>query len=195
MKEAQITLSLKKCHFTYTLILLLGQRVSHLGLSTHAEKVKAIMELATPANVHTLQSFLGMVVYFSHYIPGYASLAAPLFKLLKKKAKWEWGKEQEAAFQSVQRALASAPMLGHPRQGHPFCIYSDASDVAIGTCLQQVQPICLGDMKGMKIYDFVLEAHHKNLSIPQIAKPASAHTPDVPPLGSGLSPLKTLYSK
>ena len=166
MKEAQITLSPKKCHFTYTLILLLGQKVSCLGLLTHMEKVQTIMELATPTNVLTLQSFLGMAVYFSHYIPGYTSLAAPLFELLKKKAKWEWGKEQEVAFQSIQRALASAPTLGHPRQGHPFCIYSDASDVAIGTCLQQVQPIHLGDMKGMKIYDFIVEAHHKNLSIP-----------------------------
>ena len=52
---------------------------------THAEKVKAIMELATPINVCTLQSFLGMAVYFSHYIPGYALLVAPLFELLKKK--------------------------------------------------------------------------------------------------------------
>ena len=78
------------------------------------EKVQAIMELATPTNVCTLQSFLGMAVYFSHYILGYTSLAAPLFELLKKKAKWEWGKEQEVAFQSVQRALTSAPVLGHP---------------------------------------------------------------------------------
>src|SRR5260370_41927038 len=92
MQEARITLSSKKCHSTYTSILLLGQKVSHLGLSTHAEKVKAITELATPANVCTLQSFLGMVVYFSHYIPGYASLAAPLFKLLKKKGKVGEGK-------------------------------------------------------------------------------------------------------
>src|SRR6266478_3575787 len=45
VKEAQIMLSPKKCHFTYTSILLLGQKVSHLGLSTHAEKVKAITEL------------------------------------------------------------------------------------------------------------------------------------------------------
>src|SRR5260370_24229185 len=126
MKEARIALSPKKCHFTYTSILLLGQKVSCLGLSTHAEKVKAITELATPANIRTLQSFLGMAVYFSHYIPGYALLAAPLFELLKKKAKWEWGKEQEAAFQSIQRALASAPILGHP-----FHVYSDASNVAI----------------------------------------------------------------
>src|SRR5260370_9888180 len=119
VKEAWITLSPKKCHFAYTSILLLGQKVSHLGLSTHAEKVKAITELATPINVRTLQSFLGMAIYFSHYIPGYTSLAAPLFELLKKGSKWEWGKDQEMAFHSIQCALASAPGLGHPRQGHP----------------------------------------------------------------------------
>src|SRR6266436_5129297 len=106
VREARITLSPKKCHFTYTSILLLGQKVSHLGLSTHAKKVKAITELATPINVHTLQSFLGMAVYFSHYIPGYTSLAAPLFELLRKKAKWEWGKDQETAFRNVQKVLA-----------------------------------------------------------------------------------------
>ena len=120
VKEAQITLSPKKCHFTYTSILLLGQKVSHLGLSTHAEKVKAITELVVPSNVCTLQSFLGMAVYFLHYIPGYASKASPLFKLLKKKARWSWGKDQEMAFCSIQKALTSAPVLGHPMQGHPF---------------------------------------------------------------------------
>src|SRR5260370_8859709 len=92
VKEAWIMLSPKKCHFAYTSILLLGQKVSHLGLLTHAEKVKAIMELATPVNVHTLQSFLGMAIYFSHYILGYASLTAPLFELLRKKSKMRAGK-------------------------------------------------------------------------------------------------------
>src|SRR6266850_7139038 len=190
VKEARIMLSPKKCHFTYTSILLLGQKVSHLGLLTHTEKVKAITELATPANIHTLQSFLGMAIYFSHYIPGYALLAAPLFELLKKKAKWEWGKDQEMAFHSVQRALASAPVLGHPRQGHPFRVYSDASDIAIGACLQQVQPIHLGDMKGTKIHGFVSESHHRSLGVPRIAKPASTRTPDVPSPGQWAQPLE-----
>ena len=74
--------------------------------------------------------------------------------------------------------------------GHPFRVYSDMSDVAIGACLQQVQPICLGDMKGTKIHDFTLEAHWRGLSIPQIAKLASTHTPDVPPPGQWAQPLE-----
>src|SRR5260370_14212308 len=190
VKEAWITLSPKKCHFAYTLILLLGQKVSHLGLLTHAKKVKAIMELVTPINVRSLQSFLGMAVYFSHYILGYTSLAAPLFELLRKKVKWEWGKDQETAFHNVQKALTSTLVLGHPMHGHPFRVYLDTSDIAVGACLQQVQPICLGDMKGTKIHDFALEAHRRGLSIPWIAKLALTHSPDVPPPRQWAQPLE-----
>src|SRR5260370_13470615 len=173
VKDARITLSPKKCHIAYTSILLLGQKVSHLGLSTHAKKVRAIMELVPPSNAHTLQSFLGMAVYFSHYIP-----------------RGSWGRDQKMAFHSIQNALVSAPILGHPMQGQPLQVYSDTSDIALGACLQQVQPICLGDMKWTKIYDFAPEAHHKGASVPRIAKLASAHTLEVPPPGEWALPLE-----
>src|SRR5260370_23793945 len=100
MQEARITLSSKKCHSTYTSILLLGQKVSHLGLSTHAEKVKAITELAAPSNVCTLQSFLGMVVYFSHYIPGYASIASHFLGSSKRRL--------DGAGEGIRRRLFAA---------------------------------------------------------------------------------------
>src|SRR5260370_20696247 len=115
VKEAQITLSPQKCHFTYTSILLLGQKVSHLGLSTHTEKVRAITELVAPSNTHTLQSFLGMAVYFSHYIP-----------------RGSWGRDQKMAFHSIQNALVLTPILGHPMQSQPLQVYSDPSDIGLG---------------------------------------------------------------
>ena len=67
--ETGITLATTKCHFAYQSLLLLGQKVSHLGLSTHMEKVSAILNLDIPKNTHDLQIFLGMMVYFSSYIP------------------------------------------------------------------------------------------------------------------------------
>jgi Reverse transcriptase (RNA-dependent DNA polymerase) len=45
-KDTSLTLAPKKCHFMYMLILLLGQKVSHLGLSTHELKVQVVVELA-----------------------------------------------------------------------------------------------------------------------------------------------------
>lgn len=45
IEKSGLTLSPKKCHFFYSSILLLGHKVSRLGLSTHEEKVRAITEL------------------------------------------------------------------------------------------------------------------------------------------------------
>ena len=56
--ETGITLATTKCHFAYQSLLLLGQKVSRLGLSTHMEKVSAILNLETPKNIHDLQIFL-----------------------------------------------------------------------------------------------------------------------------------------
>lgn len=45
---AGITLSPPKCFIGYSSILLLGQKVFRLGLSTHKEKVSAILDLEHP---------------------------------------------------------------------------------------------------------------------------------------------------
>ena len=52
--ETGITLATTKCHFAYQSLLLLGQKVSRLGLSTHMEKVSAILNLDVPRNTHDL---------------------------------------------------------------------------------------------------------------------------------------------
>src|ERR1700676_1894702 len=65
--KAGLMLAPKKCHFMYTSILLLGQKVSRLGLSTHKEKIRAVIDIAHPHNRVTLQTFLGMAVYFLHF--------------------------------------------------------------------------------------------------------------------------------
>ena len=96
--ETGITLTTTKCHFAYQSLLLLGQKVSRLGLSTHMEKVSTILNLDEPKNVHDLQIFLGMMVYFYSYVPFYTWIAAPLFSLLKKEAKWEWTNLHTEAF-------------------------------------------------------------------------------------------------
>ena len=89
MEDSGATLSITKCHFRYQSLLLLGQKVSQLGLSTHKEKVDAILLLDKPKDCHDLQVFLGMMVYFSTYIPFYAWIAGPLFNLLKGSVNWE----------------------------------------------------------------------------------------------------------
>ena len=178
IEKAGITLSPKKCHLFYGSILLLGHKVSRLGLSTHQEKVKAIMELERPKKLSQLQAFLGMVVYFSAFIPYYASICVPLFQLLRKGGKWHWGVEQEHAFQSAKSALESSPVLGHPMEGLPYRLYTDASDEALGCSLQQVQPIRVGDLKGTRSYARLKKAFEAGLPPPRLVPGLSTKCKD-----------------
>lgn len=168
IEEAGITLSPNKCHLFYPSVLLLGHKVSRLGLSTHEEKVKAIVELAPPTKTSQLQHFLGMAVYFSAFIPHYSSMASPLFALLKKGARWKWGEVEQYAFDQIKKALEEAPVLGHPVQGSPYRLYTNASDVALGCALQQVQLMRAGDLKETKAYDRIAKARELGKDVPDL---------------------------
>ena len=183
--DSGITLSPPKCHFGYSSILLLGQKVSRLGFSTHEEKVRAVDEFARPSRVSELQSFLGMAVYFSNYIPFYSFMASPLFQLLRKGAAWNWTAECEHAWQSIKRALRQAPVLAHAEPGQTYRLYTDASDVALGACLQQVQLTKVGDLKGTKVYDRLKRAREGGIQPPSLVTRLSSKTDDTRNASSG----------
>src|ERR1700676_5400772 len=73
-----------------------------------------------PKNCHDLQVFLGMMVYFSVYIPFYAWIAGPLFGLLKKSANWEWTEVHSEAFELCKQVLVNAPVRGYVKPGSPY---------------------------------------------------------------------------
>lgn len=168
ISSAGITLSPPKCFVGFSSILLLGQKVSRLRLSTHREKVSAIIDLERPCNIPDLQKFLGMVVYFSQYIPFYSFIAAPLFALFRKGAKWIWNLEHELVWLQAKDALAAAPVLGHPIQSSPYRLYTDALDYALGASLQQVQVMCIQDLAGTPVYDKLRKAHDAGSPVPSL---------------------------
>ena len=169
IRNAKLTLSPNKCHLGYQSVLLLGQKVSRLGMSTHKEKVDAIIALEEPRNVKELQTFLGMMVYFSSYIPFYAWIAAPLFELLKKDGKgWRWTDRQREAFELCKQVLTNAPVRAFAMPERPYRVYSDACDYGLAAILQQVQPIQIKDLRGTRAYDRLKKAHSKNEPIPSL---------------------------
>ncbi len=166
VEESGITLSLSKCHFFYSSILLLGHKVSHLGLSTHEEKVKAILELERPTKISELQTFLGMLVYFQAFIPYFADQMGPLFDNLRKGTPWKWEDQHKHAWMSGKMALQESPVLGHAQKGLPYRLYTDASDSVCRCTLQQIQQIKISDLKGTKMYTLLEKAWKERTPMP-----------------------------
>jgi ribonuclease HI len=60
-----------------------------------------------------------------------------LTELTQKKKKFDWGKEQESAFQFLKQKLFEAPILALPEGSEDFVVYCDASIQGLGAVLMQ----------------------------------------------------------
>ncbi|GJP39079.1 hypothetical protein CLOM_g23469 [Closterium sp. NIES-68] len=64
-------------------------------------------------------------------------VTSPLTDLLKKGTFYEWGGEQQAAFEQLKIFLTTPPVLRIADPHRPFELITDASDVAVGAVLLQ----------------------------------------------------------
>lgn len=138
VKQAKLKLNGTKCQFGKSEINILGYTIAGIDVKMDEEKIKAIRNLAKPSNIKELQIFLGLTGYYRKFIEGYAKIAAPLFQLLKKEEKFSWNEEVNEAWEKLKQSLISFPILKQPDFEKPFILYTDASGVAIGAILAQV---------------------------------------------------------
>uniref|UniRef100_A0A803YKN7 Reverse transcriptase/retrotransposon-derived protein RNase H-like domain-containing protein n=1 Tax=Meleagris gallopavo TaxID=9103 RepID=A0A803YKN7_MELGA len=72
--------------------------------------------------------------------------AAPLCKLLRKDALWEWGPEQDEAVKTLKESVARAPMLVWPCGDRPYVLQLASMGTGLRATLSQhrgalLQPI------------------------------------------------------
>ena len=139
VRAANLKLKAAKCRLFDTEIKFLGRLVTNGGIKPDPESTRSIVEWEAPTNKKELASFLGMAGYYREFLKGYADLTAPLQHLKKQNVDFEWGEEQQKAFEDVKTALANPPVLAMPTQDGAYVLDTDASDVAIAGILHQWQ--------------------------------------------------------
>jgi len=77
------------------------------------EKIMTIKEWKEPMNVKGIQSFLGSANFYRRFIQDYSRITTPLTRLTRKEVSWEWGDEQQAAFDTLKTAMVTEPILQH----------------------------------------------------------------------------------
>ncbi|GJW33651.1 retrotransposon protein, putative, ty3-gypsy subclass [Tanacetum coccineum] len=81
----------------------------------------------SPKNVGEIRSFLGLAGYYRRFIQDFSKIASSITKLTRKNTPFEWSREQEEAFATLQKKLCEAPILVIPEGTKDIVIYSDAS--------------------------------------------------------------------
>ncbi|GJV85213.1 putative reverse transcriptase domain-containing protein [Tanacetum coccineum] len=101
------------------------------------DSIEAIKNWAASTTPTEVRQFLGLVGYYRRFIEGFYLISKPLTKLTQKDKKYEWGKEEEEAFQTLKQKLCSAPILALPEGTDDFVVYCDASLKGYGAVLMQ----------------------------------------------------------
>ncbi len=85
-----------------------------------------------PKNVKQLHGFIGMVNYYHDMWPHWAHILAK--KVLKQV---NLTPTMQKAFDQMKALMAQDVLCAYPNHNEPFEIYTDASDLQMGSCIMQ----------------------------------------------------------
>nr|GEU46009.1 retrotransposon protein, putative, Ty3-gypsy subclass [Tanacetum cinerariifolium] len=131
----------------------------------HAEHLKLVLgllkkEKITPSEV---RSFLGLVGYYRMFIENFSKIAKSLTILTQKRKTFDWGEEQELAFQTLKDKLCNAPVLALPDGPKGFVVYCDAFGIGLGCVLMQRGKVIAYASRKLKIHEKNYTTHDLDL--------------------------------
>ena len=139
LQEHDFRLALDKCQFRVEQVTFLGHLIGVDGVRPDPKNLKGIEECREPANPREVMTFLGMVDFYRDFIEDVTSLAEPLRKLTRKGIPWEWGWEQDLAFNTLKKTMTEKLRVHLFDPAAPTILTTDASDIGVGAALSQIQ--------------------------------------------------------
>ncbi|GJU15307.1 reverse transcriptase domain-containing protein [Tanacetum coccineum] len=136
-KQSHLVLNWEKCHLMVTEEIMLGHKVSSVGLEVDKEKNNVITKLPPPINVKVVRSFLGHTGFYHRFIKDFSKISRPMTKLLEKDAVFDFNKECIEAFELLKEKLANVPIMVSPDWSQSFELMCNASNFAVKAVLGQ----------------------------------------------------------
>jgi hypothetical protein len=107
-KETNLSLNHGKSRMMLTEGILLGHHISNTGIHVDPGKIDIISQIRIPSSQKEVRSFLGHARYYRRFIQNFTNLAAPMFKLLAKEAKFHWEEQCQISFEVLKKNISSA---------------------------------------------------------------------------------------
>nr|XP_055067975.1 uncharacterized protein K02A2.6-like [Misgurnus anguillicaudatus] len=140
LRDAGLQINESKCHFRQTSLQFLGHTVTAQGIQPDKQHLCAILQAPAPTDAVQLRSFLGLLSWYSKFIPNFASVVEPLRACLRKDAEFRWSNEAQDSFSEVRQLLVNSPALALYNPDLPTIISTDASDYGLGAVFSQIHP-------------------------------------------------------
>ena len=115
--------------------IVLGHKISTVGLEVDQAKISVIKPLMPPITVKGIISFLGHVGFYRRFIKDFSMIARPLCRLLEKDAKFDFDDACKSTFDEIKARLVIAHVIATPDWNKNLEIMCDDSDFSIGAVL------------------------------------------------------------
>lgn len=137
IKQHGLQLKMSKCKFFLQEVDYLGYRVDSRGIRPNPENLEAVRGFPMPNNVRDVHSFLGLCSYFRKFIKNFATIARPLYDLLKKESVFRFGDAEKEVFEFLKMCLLDSPVLSIYSPDDETELHCDASALGYGAILLQ----------------------------------------------------------
>ena len=113
-KDKNLTLNWEKCHFMVTEGIVLGHKISAVGLEIDQVKIYVIKTLMPPTTIKGVRSFLQHAGFYRKFIKDFSKIARPLCRLLQNYANFEFDESCKFSFEEIKAKLVIAPIMTTP---------------------------------------------------------------------------------
>ncbi|GJR37817.1 putative reverse transcriptase domain-containing protein [Tanacetum coccineum] len=142
LKKEKLYAKFSKCDFWLESVQFLGHVINREGVHVDPAKIEAIKNWPVPK-----------------------SPTEPLTKLTQKNKRFEWGADEDEAFQKLKQDLCTAPILALPEGPDDFVVYCDASLKGYGAVLMQRDKVIAYASRQLKTHEENYTTHDLELGV------------------------------
>ena len=139
-EEAGIRLNAKKTVLVTDEVVYLGHKLTPSGIEMVEDYVNRITGWPEPTTIKQLNTLLGFLSYYRHFIEGFSDLTAEMMSQ-KKLKKLDWTAQMSENLKKLKKKFEDKPIRAAPdfTSSEPFILTTDYSGTAIAAILSQVQ--------------------------------------------------------
>ncbi len=139
LASAGLTVKKSKCCWFYSTFEFLGFVVGNGRLSIAEAKVQHLKDYKLPTTKSNLRAFLGLVTFYSRFVPNFANYTSVLSSHLRKqcpdKLQCTNDKDFVSSFNYIISSIIHHSSLFLPNCKDVWCVFTDASGKGVGGCL------------------------------------------------------------
>ncbi|GJZ72506.1 putative reverse transcriptase domain-containing protein, partial [Tanacetum coccineum] len=154
LKKEKLYAKFSKCEFWIREVQFLGHVINGNEIHVDPSKIEVVKNWKAPRTLSEVRSFLGLAGYYRRFIENFYKIVKSLTILTQKCKTFDWGEEQELAFQTLKDKLCNAPVLALSDGLEDFVVYCDASGIGLGCVLMQ-----RGKIELFSDYDYEIRYH------------------------------------